>query len=451
MLRKIFIVFLLFLLVSYQYADHNDKWIIEMQQVTKDSLNLNFSYVKTNLISLDRVPIFRDKVIKNYKGVPPNDSISYYGNFEETLQFFYDLYKVKEYDKKEFLQLVKKIGVDTLRFSNKPLKQGFVSIVGFYKNKQFIIADFNRNQNFSDDTKYEFDISFRNKSIVENLDIINKLPNSDYSYETYSKGNIQTYKRKITLFPSANTYDRKIVVSNKEAQYLSFFRFKDYWYGHEILDNISYDFSYQALDNTFGAIYIKPKEIAFKRDESFNEQFMHYTEDTIAIADGYYKIDSINRKISKLYLRKVSKNVQKYGQGIGSHFENIVIEDLGKGQFSTDSIIKKKKYTLVDFWGTWCGPCLDLTPRLVTLQKKFSLKLNVISIANDKDKNIVKQYVVKNKMNWTHGIVSMRKNSKIYTNLSIQRFPTFILLDSEGKILIRGGSEILDNIENVIR
>jgi len=451
MLKKVLAAISLFLLVSYQHFGDSNKWIVKMQPETNDSLNLSFTYVTTNLISLDRVPIFKENVIKNYIGIPAHDSIAYYGNFESGLQFYYDLYKIKQYDKSEFLELIKKTHMDTLRFSKRPLKQGFISIVGFYKNKQFIIADFNRNQNFDDDFKYEFDVNFRKKSISENLDIINKLQHNDYSYETYSNGKIQKYSRKITLFPSASPFDCKIAVSHKEAEYLAFFRFKDYWKGEQLINNSPYDFSYQALDNTFGAIYIKPKGISFRKDEVFNQQFLHYTEDTIAIDDGYYKIDSINREISKLYLRKVGNNAHKYGQEVGSYFENVTIEDLDNGRFTTDSIIKMKKYTLIDFWGTWCEPCLEMTPKLVMMQNKFPLKLSIISIANDQKKNAVKQYVKKSKMNWTHGFADMSKNPKIYTNLAVQVFPTFILLDSDGKILLRGGREVFNKIENLIK
>jgi thiol-disulfide isomerase/thioredoxin len=452
MLKKTFLVCCLFLLVGYQYFEHTNKWTVDMRQVTNDSLNLTFSYVRTNLVSLDRAPAFKEKVIKNYIGVPAHDSIAYYANFESGLQFFYDLYKAKEYDKKDFLELVNKFHMDTLRFSKKPLKQGFISIIGFYKNKQFIIADFNRNQDFSDDIKYEFDINFRNNSISDNLDIINKLPKSEYDYEFYSNGKIQIYKRKITLFPSANAYDRHIIISDKEARYLSSFRFKDYWQGEQILNNTVYDFSYQALDNSFGAIYIKPKAVPFSKDDVSNLQYMHYTEDTIALPDGDYKIDSINRNISKLYLRKIKDKNEKYGQWVGNYFENRVIDDLENGKFSTDDIIKKKQYTLIDFWGTWCGPCQEMTPRLVAMQNKFAAKLSIISIANDRDKNVVKQYVEKNKMNWTQGFADAAKNNKIFSDLALQGYPTLILLDSKGKILLRGsGWAVIDEIEESIK
>jgi thiol-disulfide isomerase/thioredoxin len=70
-----------------------------------------------------------------------------------------------------------------------------------------------------------------------------------------------------------------------------------------------------------------------------------------------------------------------------------------------------KKYTLIDFWGTWCEPCLDMTPSLVAVQNKFPSKLNIISIANDQNKNVVKLYAKKSKMNWIHGFADMKKKS----------------------------------------
>jgi hypothetical protein len=60
MLKKILLLSSLFLLFGYQY-EPDTNFVIDMKQVTNDTLNLNFSYVKTNLIALDRVPVFSDE------------------------------------------------------------------------------------------------------------------------------------------------------------------------------------------------------------------------------------------------------------------------------------------------------------------------------------------------------------------------------------------------------
>jgi thiol-disulfide isomerase/thioredoxin len=449
MLKKILFFAGVFILCASQTTELNDKWVIDLKQETNDSIILTFSHINPNLASLDRVPIYKEKVIRNYTGVPVNDSIAYYVNNEEGLQFYWDLYKAKEYDKADFLNFVKKINMDTLHFSPKPIKQGFVSIVGFYKNKQFIIADVNRNQRFDDDNKYEFDINYR-KHATDSLEVLNKLPLSDYSYEFHYKGNIQKYNRKIILFPSLYLIQSQL--NNKQYEYLSSWRFKDYWKGEQTINKITYEFYYQARDNYFGAVYIKPKTISFSKDESFNDQFKHYSNDTIAIGDGYFQIDSINRNISKLYLRKVKENKGKYGQEIGSYFKNRIIEDLDNGYFDTHSILKKRKYTLIDFWGTWCEPCLRMIPKVVELHNKFPSELSIISVASDIDKNKVKEHVLKSNMNWTNGFVDRNKKNIIFADLAIQAYPTFILLDSNGKILMRGSSITeFNKIEKIIK
>jgi len=112
-------------------------------------------------------------------------------------------------------------------------------------------------------------------------------------------------------------------------------------------------------------------------------------------------------------------------------------------------------YTLLDFWGTWRKPCRELTLELVKLQKEHSSDLSIISITFDKKKESVKNYTVKNKMNWRHAYVeryfSKRNAPNILDNLRVTEYPTLILMDDENKILFRGsGTEALDKIKTII-
>jgi len=47
------------------------------------------------------------------------------------------------------------------------------------------------------------------------------------------------------------------------------------------------------------------------------------------------------------------------------------------------------KYVLIDFWRTWCPPCIKGIPHLETAYEKFDAeKLAIYSIAKDKSENI---------------------------------------------------------------
>ena len=419
-----------------------------MQQETSNNINLDFGYLKTNFRSLDWAPILKKRIINTYKGVPVHDSINYYNYFDYASQASYDYYKKNENNKEKFIKYITERKIDTLKLSKKPLVQGMIAIIGFYKDKQFIIADLNRNEDFSDDYKYEFNINFRENPDTES---INKLVISQYSYESYVDNNIFTYTRNIVIFPDLT---QPYSLDKKELEYSSRFIYKDYWKGEMKFSNRFYEFYYQCRDNDFGAFYVKPKLVSFsKNDEVLNNQYMHYTKDTINIEGFDYKIDSVNRKISKLYLTKLEATTKKYGNIIGKYINQLFLKDLENNTFSINQILKEKKYTLIEFWGTWCGPCIEMTPKLIDLDKNNKDLLNIISIANDENMDVVKNYVKKKNITWKNGFVDInaKKRDPILKGLNIIQFPTFILVNRKGKILHRGGPESFDQMLKEIK
>ncbi len=114
-----------------------------------------------------------------------------------------------------------------------------------------------------------------------------------------------------------------------------------------------------------------------------------------------------------------------------------------------------KKYTLLDFWGTWCGPCIAGLPKLKQFYEKYQDKITLISVAYDKDKDKVKHFIENKGMNWLHKFESQDKSTaddwvKV---LNVSCFPTFMLIDSEsGEILLRDcGEDKLDKIANFLK
>lgn len=452
MLKKIIFLTTLFLLFGFQLLSDSQKGIevIDLKQEASNDLHLEISYFSRELKPLDWAPRLKKRIIETYKGIPINDSVAFYFKSEDPIQFRYDLYKTKKIDESDYLKFITEKRIDTLKIKNSktPLKQGFIAIIGFYKNRQFIIADVNRNEDFSDDIKYEFDINFRKESSANVESVLEKLPSSDYSYQIYYKGTIQTCNRKLIFYPTMN--ESSSAMNPKEIQYISKFRFRDYWKGEKTIGNIPYDFYCQGLDGNRCAVFIKPKSIPFKKDdESYNNQFRHYANDTITLGNTSFKIDSINSNISKLYLSQLSSNKKNYGSSIGSYLKNYEINDLSAKPFKINDISKEKKYTLIDFWGTWCAPCLKMTPLLKKLSADKASKLNIIAIANDENANVVREYIRKKNINWANAFVDMNKNPSILRELQVTEFPTLILIDSNNKIVYRGGS--LEEISKLIK
>ncbi len=96
----------------------------------------------------------------------------------------------------------------------------------------------------------------------------------------------------------------------------------------------------------------------------------------------------------------------------------------------------KGKWVLLDFWGTWCGPCVMETPFLVdTYAKLGGEKFEMISIANDRSVEVVSEYVKKNDMKWTNTVALDGYAKGVLEQYGVTSFPTMMLIDPTGKFV----------------
>jgi thiol-disulfide isomerase/thioredoxin len=421
----------------------------------------DFYYTSLKLGSFVSYPKYSQYLKESYKGIPLNDSTAFYHSIDDRfLQS--ELFEHGDLSNEEKEWYLAHKYEDTLNVSKVKLKPTIIILIGFYKNTQFMIADANRNKDFGDDVKFEYDINFRKYPYLM-IDFLNKQPVVEYTYEDCYKGNIHSYNRRFIIYPDRyNPYSDSYRNNNKkQREYFSILKFRDFWKGEITINNEEIEFYYHGYSNRYGLLYVKPKSVPYKRNStSFDSQYSHknYTNDkfndTITIAGNRYKVDSINREISKLYMREVGKT-KHFGHEVGSYIKNIEFKNLEEKQFKINDVINNKKYTLLEFWGTWCGPCLEMTPKLKRLQNNYSSILHIVSIAVDEDINSVKKYVAKHNLNWNFGYISSKRNSvntnPIVKELNIKYFPTFILIDSNGKVISRGGTDSFEDVVNILK
>jgi thiol-disulfide isomerase/thioredoxin len=111
-------------------------------------------------------------------------------------------------------------------------------------------------------------------------------------------------------------------------------------------------------------------------------------------------------------------------------------------------------FVLLDFWGTWCAPCLDSIPYLVELQKKYGPdKLKVVGIACEDlpleaRKAKVDEIARKYEINYPILMSTMDgKPCPVQQALQVQAMPTLILVDRRGQVLWRntGATPAVEN------
>jgi len=122
----------------------------------------------------------------------------------------------------------------------------------------------------------------------------------------------------------------------------------------------------------------------------------------------------------------------------------------------------KGKYVLLDFWGSWCGPCRASHPHLKEIYAKYKDKgLEIVGIADEKanDLNEAKAAWLKaiqdDGINWIQVLNNYdKKTTDLAMAYGITGFPTKILLDKNGKVLFKlvgnGGDELDQKLKAII-
>jgi len=98
----------------------------------------------------------------------------------------------------------------------------------------------------------------------------------------------------------------------------------------------------------------------------------------------------------------------------------------------------KGKIVLVDFWATWCGPCVQELPNVLAAYEKFHSKgFEIVGISLDQSKDALIGFIKERGMTWAQYFDGLGWKNKLGEQYGIQSIPATFLLDGEGKIIAR--------------
>ncbi len=156
-------------------------------------------------------------------------------------------------------------------------------------------------------------------------------------------------------------------------------------------------------------------------DESYDEEMM---SDDMQVEDTASEEDMDEEGES------VSLGVATDGTPFGSFTTTSVY-----GHEVTDAIFAEYDMTVVNFWATWCPPCVEEMDELEEVYQTLPVNVNVLTICDDgaSETDLAIQILTENGCNFD----AIMNNTEIYENYvkeNITGFPTTIFVDSQGNV-----------------
>lgn len=97
--------------------------------------------------------------------------------------------------------------------------------------------------------------------------------------------------------------------------------------------------------------------------------------------------------------------------------------------------VKGEKLTVIDFWATWCQPCVRSLPELIKISDEFKAEgVNLVGISIDGPRNQSKILPFVKSMGVNYSILR-DVNSEVMMEMNVTSVPTLMIFDSKGEIV----------------
>ena len=131
------------------------------------------------------------------------------------------------------------------------------------------------------------------------------------------------------------------------------------------------------------------------------------------------------------------------GAGDGESAPDFTAQLIDGSEYSLSD--SKGHYVILDFWGSWCGPCLKDNPQLVNISNKYKgakfdneAELHIVSVALEKKGEAWKRAADRFGFDWKRQIVHHHKvvmASPIANDYGVLDIPAKFLIGPDGNII----------------
>jgi peroxiredoxin len=140
------------------------------------------------------------------------------------------------------------------------------------------------------------------------------------------------------------------------------------------------------------------------------------------------------------------------GDMVGKEAPDFELPDVNGKVMSLKSL--RGKFVLVDFWASWCKPCRNENPNVVSAYQQFKDKnFTILGVSLDKEKEGWVKAIADDQLTWSHVSDLKFWDSKVVPLYGIEGIPFNVLLDPEGKVIAKDlrGSELHAKLNEVLK
>ena len=274
----------------------------------------------------------------------------------------------------------------------------------------------------------------------------------NYLQYSFAELELARNKRKTDLYEE---YIKPHGISYSNNQYMSFFT--QYYkqrlgsmalYNQKLADAINIDESLEKVNEVLASElgYNTPR----LREAALLYGLFENRNSTALTKNGIIKILTTistssktpeHQQIAKNILVAVRKNM------VGTKASNFELVDKNGKDVSLSDF--RGKYVYIDFWATWCVPCLREMKMMKNLQKNYGDKIVIISISVDDNIDTMNKFLLKNKYNWTflhHG-----NSESLKHKYDVRSIPLYYLIDPSGNFMRSPARRPSENIEPLFK
>ncbi len=154
------------------------------------------------------------------------------------------------------------------------------------------------------------------------------------------------------------------------------------------------------------------------------------------------KKDAINKRLERDYpdspAVKAVAAERRQREAVGKPFDIAFVDAIKGAEVSSKTL--KGKVVVVDFWATWCGPCVAEMPKMKELYARYRDKgVEFVGVSLDAPKDQggyekLKAFVEKNKIEWPQYYEGKTPATEFATEWGIAAIPTVFAIDADGKL-----------------